>query len=690
MSFLFQGLLSRRTRITALALVCAMFGMGLAATSAHADNKYNALLSGGWSSSPTVSGSKSWSGRGLQLTKAVNDERVSQSQIWSAPAGVEFVAFSYTAADFVGNAVKSPGVGGLAGGFVAWDSDGNEVMFPWTNDCEIIPSNDDWVALSAYKGYQRPTGIAQKEDYCHTSGHIGWAFDNFETSNKNANFDGIPYTKLAIRIDCNTNTSCYSGSVAEAAVDNLSAAIEDNQSSPQTSALIWTSAVSGSDWYSTTTLTSPTLGMTASDPSGVCYQAVSYNGADGGTSGSSGNLATAPSVVTEGTPIGEEFGTTVPCDTASNYPYQLPASLTTGVYTLSAQVANAAQYQAGSFSGADASTVGGTLPTIHVDNTTPTISFSPQAANATAYLTVTAGPSGVGSVDCLVNGNRVQAGSVSGNESTSGTTEWSVPLPLGSDSVTCTAANGDANTALTASTSTTVYVSSTGTVSTGSTLVGNLSAIISSGLHCTRTDGQQACVDVSPTAPNHTLKLVYGNHVRLSGVVTNYAGQPLFNTTVTITAQVNSHPRSTQRWTTTTDNFGRFLFFVPAGPSRTITVVAGDKENVFHELTRSAIKIGTAGQAKARHRFYVTGQVLGGYLPSGGAILTVDYYTAGMAGYASLSGTYHSSANGRFKIRIPLNMSDVGRRYKIWVSAATEPGWPYRGSQSPPIVITVR
>jgi hypothetical protein len=221
----------------------------------------------------------------------------------------------------------------------------------------------------------------------------------------------------------------------------------------------WSGGVNGSSWYQTN---SGSLGVSysAADPAGVCSLDVQLNGPSSANSGLLGNQG--PGVTNVGAEIGTEFeyGTN-PCwvGQSNSGTWDLPSGLASGSYSAQVLASNPGNYEAQGFSSNGSPDVAGTS-SVQIDDVTPSVQLmSPTGpgswtTNTTATVDVSTGPSGLKSLNCTDNGS----GDGATLKSTSGDSYvYTVPLTSGSNTIACSAANNDANGALTGTSGTQVY-----------------------------------------------------------------------------------------------------------------------------------------------------------------------------------------------------------------------------------------
>ncbi|MGH2861500.1 MAG: hypothetical protein ACRDLT_08330, partial [Solirubrobacteraceae bacterium] len=376
---------------------------------------------------------------------------------WAAPTGTNFLAFGYTSANFSSSTASSQG--GISAGF---GGDGTvnspSLLFPGTGDCAITANGYDW----SYNMVQAGT-VGGDQSQCSSGGITNaWTTFGQERYNDSPTIDPqTGWTNLYLDLFCQSGT-CSSATVpaAEAQVTNLSGLLFDSQDQP--SGVASWSGDSGT-WVQTNS-GSVSLNGSATDPAGVCAMNASITGPESATitSGALGNQN--PGIVNVGNWIGTEFGNGLnPCwvgqtDSGS---WTLPGGLTSGTWRGAIEAANPGNYQGQGYSANGSPVVANASSSINVDDQTPVVdpqgstgSSSWTSATAATVL-VSTGPSGVSTMNCTDNGASVHATLTGSGGGTSYT--YSLPLAGGSNSIQCSAANGDSNGALVGHSSVQIY-----------------------------------------------------------------------------------------------------------------------------------------------------------------------------------------------------------------------------------------
>jgi hypothetical protein len=409
-----------------------------------AANSYNGLLYGG----------QTWVQDSAQ---AYGANATISSESWSAPSGVQFGGFAYTAGTFY--AYNSDLTGGLSAGFRgSGGSAPSDLNFPWTTDCSVSEATPRiWInnGVQVTSSTTGPGGPGHGD--CFTSGNTsGWNYDNAEVESNNPNVHpSSDYQTLTLVIWCARDANCADTDAAEYAVTNLSGHFDDSYNQPS-GGIAWNGL--GGSWVQTNT-GNVSLSASANDPGGVCSMRVDLSGPEN-LSATIGNQN--PAVTNVGGAIGTEFAYgTSPCWTGStdSGSWTLPGGLPAGSYSASLQASNPGNYEAQGFSANGSPTVAGT-GSVSIDDQTPSVQLlSPTGSGSwtrsrTATVDVSTGPSGLSSLTCTDNGS----GDGATLQSSSGDSYvYTVGLNAGSNALRCSAANGDGNGALIGSSGTQVY-----------------------------------------------------------------------------------------------------------------------------------------------------------------------------------------------------------------------------------------
>jgi hypothetical protein len=301
----------------------------------------------------------------------------------------------------------------------------------------------------------------------------------------------------------------------------------------------------------------------------------------------------------------------------------------------------------------------------------------------TQYVTATAtsGPSGVGSIMCSVDGSPSTAEQLSGAGSQTATAQ--VPVSgLGVHTVSCYATNRavDGNGAATAS-----------PTQTWSLKIGEPVQIYA-GFPKTTRDCHRVRERVrkrikrvrrcgSRTRERQTERVRFGRRVTLSGWVVTADGTPLAHVPVTIMTAPDEESYSWQQIAVvTTSSEGGWSATLPPGPSRLIEAYYAGAATLEQS---TSVPVRVLVPAKIRliriwpprvawgGTIRITGQLLGGYLPPGGALVRLRI------GYGRSFTTYgvqeHVTGNGRFSTTYTFGLGDPSVYRSYWFQIASLP-----------------
>jgi hypothetical protein len=195
-----------------------------------------------------------------------------------------------------------------------------------------------------------------------------------------------------------------------------------------------------------------------------------------------------------------------------------------------------------------------------------------------------------------------------------------------------------------------------------------------------------------------TLKVPYGHAVTIHGVVTTPQGVPLPGQSVGIFVALDNYLdvfRDTATATTAPD--GTWTATLPPGPSRIIRAVTDGTATVLPASGQvTAVVPADVKLLKVwpRHvawggTVHLVGQLLGGYLPPGGALVRLRI------GYGSTFNTYgveeHVSGDGRFSTVASFGPGDPAVLRTYWFQIASLPmgNYPYApaASQRVPVLV---
>ena len=189
--------------------------------------------------------------------------------------------------------------------------------------------------------------------------------------------------------------------------------------------------------------------------------------------------------------------------------------------------------------------------------------------------------------------------------------------------------------------------------------------------------------------------LRFGQRASVSGLVVTADGEPVAGALV----QVSQQPAgwgSQPAGTVTSDSNGQFSYTIGAGPSRTITFAFPGSATVRPSAATTAVNVlGKAGIAvsrsvRAARAVRMRGTVLGGYIPTGGVLVQLQYQVSGLSlGWAPFHTPVRTDSHGRFNVTFRLPAGAAGYRYLFRALVAGQDSWPYRSALSNTIVRAV-
>lgn len=195
-----------------------------------------------------------------------------------------------------------------------------------------------------------------------------------------------------------------------------------------------------------------------------------------------------------------------------------------------------------------------------------------------------------------------------------------------------------------------------------------------------------------------TLLVAHGHKVTLAGLYTTASGVPLSGQPVRIlAAPENDSGAFSQVAVVTTGPNGSWSTTLPPGPSRIIRAVTDGTATILP----SGGQVTTIVPAKVKlvrvwprrvpwgGTVHLVGQLLGGYLPPGGALVRLRI------GLGSARTTYgireHVTGNGRFTTSYRFGLGDPNVYASYWFQIASLPmsNYPWAPSSSGRVTVTV-
>ncbi len=174
----------------------------------------------------------------------------------------------------------------------------------------------------------------------------------------------------------------------------------------------------------------------------------------------------------------------------------------------------------------------------------------------------------------------------------------------------------------------------------------------------------------------------------LDGQLVNHAGSPINGAVVELRQQASYlGAQSVLLATTTTNVKGDWKFRVPKGPSRVLTVGyrSRSKDPSFaaqlqlHEAVAAGVRLSAPRHAHPGRAFAFRGHLAGGYIPRGGALVSLEIYYGGEWREIALLRT---SRRGAFAYRY--TFAAIGAStYRFRAQAPATVGYPFAAGASP-------
>lgn len=363
--------------------------------------------------------------------------------------------------------------------------------------------------------------------------------------------------------------------------------------------------------------------------------------------------------------------------------------------------------------------------TNYVDNSPVALTLSgPTDAPVTAgtqYITATAtaGPSGIGSITCSVDGSAWAARTLTGGGTRSATTQ--IPVSgLGSHQVTCYATNQ--------------AIDVSGTVANSPTETWSISIRepVSGGITFSQVMQHRQRIHTRALIPTHWVTIRRGHKLRrvrrharnerrwlttcttrtllsdvahrahgkgatVSGWFASVDGAPLGNALVNIMAASDN---GSYAWTTaataTTSATGTWQATLPAGPSRLVEAVyAGGPltepaaSAVIRLIVPAKIAVSiTPRSAPWRGSITIRGHLIGGYVPADGVALRLLIRYRGARQPTDLLA-FRTTASGRFRIRFTFGGGYGVVSYRLWIATTGgESDYPFSATASKQLSVT--
>ena len=192
------------------------------------------------------------------------------------------------------------------------------------------------------------------------------------------------------------------------------------------------------------------------------------------------------------------------------------------------------------------------------------------------------------------------------------------------------------------------------------------------------------------------LTLPYGDHARAKGRLLDAGGLPLADKSVVILEDLREGALFDSRVrTVVTDGTGRFSSKLPAGPSRSVSVIyEGDQRYLSQRVDAGALAVRTGAKLGLSRKRVPEGsstifrgriERLGARIPRRGKLLQLQYQEPTSGRWFTVRNPFHTRSDGKFSFKYEFGThytTDVAIRFRLKVPP--EQGWPYQGARTRP------
>ncbi len=178
------------------------------------------------------------------------------------------------------------------------------------------------------------------------------------------------------------------------------------------------------------------------------------------------------------------------------------------------------------------------------------------------------------------------------------------------------------------------------------------------------------------------------SNLSLDGQLLDHTGSPMKGAVVELRQQpTDLGSKAVSLATTTTDAKGNWKFLVPKGPSRILTVGYRSRSNdptfatqvQFHETVAAGVKLSAPKRVHPGVAFIFRGNLAGGYIPRGGALVSLEIYYGGEWREIAL---LHTNRLGHFHYRY--TFAEIGvSTFRFRAQTPAIVGYPFAAGASP-------
>lgn len=203
-------------------------------------------------------------------------------------------------------------------------------------------------------------------------------------------------------------------------------------------------------------------------------------------------------------------------------------------------------------------------------------------------------------------------------------------------------------------------------------------------------------VRVCLAAQQGPLRLRYGQSSVVTGTLKTKHGVAIANAPIQVRQTPLTAGATKTLATIHTDASGDFSYVIPAGPSRTITLlyngtpILRTSSDVAQERTNGSETLTVPKAIWPGKKITIKGQLRGGFVSQQGAIVQLWYKVKdGLGGWAPFAQAVHTNAKGAWKITFPFARKSAHVTFEFRAKVTTQAGWAFLGTTSKVVSRTV-
>jgi hypothetical protein len=203
------------------------------------------------------------------------------------------------------------------------------------------------------------------------------------------------------------------------------------------------------------------------------------------------------------------------------------------------------------------------------------------------------------------------------------------------------------------------------------------------------------CAQVALPPRGAVVKLRFGQDATVTGLLQTADGTPVAGALVQVSEQAAGWRRH-RAGTLTSNGQGEFRYTIAPGPSRAISFTYPGSATMRASLGTTRVRvfgrsgIRVSGRAGAGGRLRISGRVLGGYIPSGGVLVQLQYLIVGLSpGWGSFHTPVRTDDQGRWSVTFPVAGGAAGHTYLLRALVERQGAWPFMTTHSRAIARTV-